>query len=116
MITAEVIDSIYKQYPKRATSIDELDFASLFEKAAANHNLSVDPESEKLTIGSISKNSPFGTISLKNVHAFIPFENWVAVVLHSSIIFLSAKDNKVSVHLKTESPSLWDKLFHSVMC
>lgn len=116
MITAEVIDSIYKQYPKRATSIDELDFASLFEKAAAYHNLSVDPESEELIIGSISKSSPFGTISLKNVHAFIPFENWVAVVLHSSIIFLSAKDNKVSVHLKNESPSLWDKLFHSVMC
>ena len=65
MITAEVIDSIYKQYPKRATSIDELDFASLFEKAAANHNLSVDPESEELTIGSISKTLLSGQFHLK---------------------------------------------------
>lgn len=115
MISSDVIASIYKQYPKRPNSVDELDFASLFDKAGMNHDIMVDPETEELIIGSISPKSPFHKIPLKNIHAFVPFENWVAIVLHSTIIFLSAKDNKVSVHLKAEKPSIWNRLFQSVM-
>lgn len=115
MISSEVISSIYKQFPKRPNSIDELDFATLFEKAGINHDILVDPETEELTIASISPQSPFHKIPLKNVHAFVPFENWIAIAMHSSIVFLSSKDNKVSIHIKPETPSLWSRLFQMVV-
>ncbi len=115
MITSDVVSAIYKQFPKRPGSIDDLDFATLFEKAGINHDILVDPETEELTIASISPESPFHKIPLKNIHAFVPFENWVAIALHSSIIFLSAKDNKVSVHIRPETPSLWNRLFKMVV-
>jgi len=115
MITSDVINAIYKQYPKRPASYDELDFATLFEKASANHDIHVDPENEELVIGSILPESPFRKIPLRNIHAFVPFENWVAIAMYSSVIFLSSKDNKVSVHLRAETPTLWNRLFNKVV-
>ncbi len=115
MITSDVINAIYRQYSKRPASYDELDFTTLFEKANENHNILVDPENEELVIGSISPESPLHKIPLRNIHAFVPFENWVAIALHSSVIFLSSKDIKVSVHLRAEAPSLWNRLFKKVV-
>lgn len=115
MITADVINAIYKQYPKRPASFDLLDFATLFEKAGEHHDILVDPEAEELIIGSIAPESPFHVIPLKNIHAFVPFENWVAIAMHSSVIFLSSKDNKVSVHLRPEKTSFWTRFLKMVV-
>lgn len=110
MITKEVISAIYKKYPKRAKSIDCLDFALLFEAAGMMHDINIDMDNNKLVIGSIDPKSVFHSVPLSNIHAFVPFDEWVAVVLHSSIIFLNRKSPKSSIHLKPIEVGFTDRL------
>ncbi len=112
MITKQVIDALYKKYRKRPESPDCLDMPLLFEAAAEHHNISIDMEGpvDSLIIRSVDPMSPFHRLPLEKIHAIVPFEEWVAIVMHSSIIFLSTKSSKVSVHIKSVGPSLTDKI------
>lgn len=114
MITSEVIKEIYKKYAKRPKSVDCLDFPLLFEGVGETHDLFVDPETQELTVASLSPDSPFHNISLNNVHAFLPFEEWVAIVMHSSILFLNKKKPIASVHIKEPELSLWDRIKNKI--
>lgn len=110
MITTQVINTLYKKYSKTPKSIDMLNLAMLFDFTAKHHNIHIDPETEKLTINSVDPKSPFHSISIKRINAIVPFEEWVAIVMHSSIIFLNRKNSNVSVHIKPLQPSLMDKI------
>ena len=112
MITKQVIDTLYKKYKRRPESPDCLDMPLLFEAASEHHNVSIDMEGpvDSLIIRSVDPHSPFHRIPLEKIHAIVPFEEWVAIVMHSSIIFLNRKSSKVSVHIKPIKPSLTDRL------
>lgn len=110
MITKQVIDTIYKKYDKRPKSPDCLDFGLLFDTVQENHDISVDMDADSLFIGSIDSRSPFHKIPLSKIHAIIPFEEWVAIVLHSSIIFLNRNSSKVSIHIAPPKMSFLDKV------
>ena len=110
MITKEVINSIYKQYPHRAKIVDCLDIPMLFDSVGKLHNITVDIDSERLIIGSLNPKSVFHSILLKHIHAFLPFENWTAIVLPTSIIFLNKKNRQVSIHIKPHKESLGDRI------
>lgn len=110
MITNDVINAIYKQYDKRPKSVDCLNLALLFDKAGIVHDILIDPETQEMSIGSIDPTSPFHTLPLKNIHAIAPFEEWTAIVLHSSILFLNNKKPLPSIHIKQPSESLWDRI------
>ena len=110
MITTQVIDTLYKKYKKRPSSPDDLDVSVLFDGDLADvHNLTITPD-DKLEIGSIDKFSPFHLIPMKNIHALVEFEKWVAVVLHSSIVFLNKKEPRITVNIKPMKPTLMDRL------
>ena len=111
MITKRVIDTLYKKYKKLPESPDCLDMPLLFE-TSAHHNVSIDMEGpvDSLIIRSVNPNSPFHRIPLEKINAIVPFEEWVAIVMHSSIIFLNKKDNRVSVNLKPVGDSFIDRL------
>lgn len=110
MITKEVIATLYKKYPRRAKSIDSLDVALLFDSVGQLHDIHVDLEAGRLVIGSMDDKSIFKSIPLAHIHAIVPFEEWIAIVLHSTIIFLNRLNTKVSVHLKPLTPSFADKV------
>lgn len=112
MITRKVIQTLYKKYRKLPESPDYLDMALLFEYAAEHHNISIDMDGpvDSLIIRSIDPDSPFHRIPLERIHAIVPFEEWVAIVLHSSIIFLNKKSSRVSVHVRTEPPTLIERI------
>lgn len=110
MINNDVIQAIYKQYPKRAKSVDELDFGLLFDTVGEPHNINIDFDSNRLVIGSLGEKSIFRSIPLAHIHAFVPFEQWTAIVLNASIIFLNRHNNEVSVHLKPQEQSIADRL------
>lgn len=110
MITKKVIDSLYKKYSKRPKSADCLDFVLLFDGVSEQHAVNVDIETDTLLIGSIDPASPFHRLPLSRIHAIVPFEDWVAIVLHSSIVFLNKNNNKVSVHIKEPKPGIIDRL------
>lgn len=109
MITQKVIDALYKKYRRRPSSIDALDISLLFDYAAEHHNVQINPDGH-LVIESIDPRSPFHSVPLANIHGITQFEDTVAIVLHSSIIFLNKADDGVNVHLRHHRPSLWQRL------
>lgn len=108
MIQKKVIDSIYKKFKKRPASPDELDIPLLFEKVPLETAIEIDEGN--LVINSIDSTSPFHTIPVQHIHAIIEFDEAVAIVLHSSIIFISKDDGAVHVHLKNLGMSLLDRV------
>jgi len=111
MITEKVINSLYKKYKKRPESADELDIALLFENLTNTHDIAIDDEAN-LIINSIQPDSPFHRIPLGHIHAIVEFEHNIAIVMHSSIIFLNKKDSRTYVHIKPLKPSLIDRIFN----
>lgn len=112
MITRKVIQTLYKKYRKLPASPDYLDIPLLFDAASAHHNVTIDMEGpvDTLVIRSIDPDSPFHRLPLERIHAIVPFEEWVAIVLHSSIIFLNRQSSKVSVHVRTEPLTFMERL------
>ncbi|MCM1518699.1 MAG: hypothetical protein NC117_08675 [Pseudoflavonifractor sp.] len=108
MITKKVTKEIYKKYKKPPKQLDQLDIPALFDEALAEHEVYIDDEN--IIIGSLPASSPFHAIPLRRVHAILTFETATAIVLHSSIIFLSRKGKGISVHLKETPTSMWQKL------
>lgn len=111
MINNKVIETLYKRYNKRPASTDDLNIALLFEAAHPMHDVFID--GDEIVINSVDPDSPFHRIPLKGVHAIIDFEEQVALVLHSSIIFLSKVETEhpVHVHLKPLKMSFAQRLF-----
>lgn len=112
MITRKVIETLYKSYRKLPPSPDYLDMPLLFDYASEHHNVTIDMDGpvDTLVINSIDPASPFHRIPIERIHAIVPFEEWVAIVLHSSIIFLNRHSSRVSVHVKTIKPTLWERI------
>lgn len=113
MITRKVIKTLYKKYRKLPESPDFLDMALLFDDdVQKNHNIQIDMDGpvDSLVINSIDPESPFHRIPLERIHAIVPFEEWVALVQHSSVIFLNRKSPRVSVHVRTDPPTLWKRI------
>lgn len=108
MISNKVIDAIYKQYRKRPASPDELDIPLLFEKVPEEVGIEVD--GNDIVINSIDQSSLFRRIPVGNIHAIVEFDEAVAIVMHSSILFISKEDGTIHVHLKNIGPSLIDRL------
>ena len=109
MITKKVIDTLYRKYRKRPEGVEQLDIGLLFEYASEHHSIEIDEEGN-LLINSIDTASPFHKLSLSRIHGITQFEDVVAIVMHSSILFLSKHDDSVNVHIKFDEPSIWEKL------
>lgn len=109
MLTKQNIETIYKQHRHLPETPYDLNLGLLFTPEMDAHKLSIDPD-EKLIIGSVSPASPFRKIALKRIHAILDFDELIAIVLHSSIIFLHKNDPTVNVHIRQTKPSLGDRL------
>jgi hypothetical protein len=110
MITRQVIETIYKKYKKAPKSYDTLDMALLFDSAKEYHNIYFDFENEELVIPTIDTFSPFHAIPVSHIHAIVPFDEWVGIVLHSSIVFLNKKSSEITVHIKTPKLTLTERI------
>lgn len=110
MITRENIKEIYRKYKNTPESVDDLNFSALFDETAIHHDIMIDPVENTITFGSIDKNSPFHTLPLNRINAILGFDEWVAVVMHSAILFLNRKNQKVVVDIKMTQPSIGERL------
>ena len=108
MIQKKVIDAIYRKFKSRPTSPDELDIPLLFEKLPEQAGIEIDGDS--VVVGSINPKSMFHKIPVSHIHAIIEFDEAVAIVLHSSMIFISKEDGSAHVHLKEMTAGFLDRL------
>ena len=109
MINKKVIEELYKKYNKRPESPFDLNLSLLFDYLVENHNIAIDEDN--LTIGSIEADSPFHSIPLRHIHAIVEFGDDIAIILHSSIIFLSKYTDRVNIHIKDEKLGFLARLF-----
>ena len=110
MITKQTINEIYRKYKKRPKSVEDLNISLLFEAAHPSHGIEII--GNMLRINSIPSSSPFYELSLSAIHGIIAFEQHIAIVLHSSILFLNRYDDGVNAHIKPLKPSLLSRLTH----
>lgn len=108
MIDNKTIDAIYKKYNNRPESLDELNIPLLFEAAHDDHSIEI--KGHDIIINSLDQWSPFHAIDLHRVHAILDFDRYVAVVLHSSIIFIGKHNNEIHIHVKEVKPSITDRM------
>lgn len=108
MITKKVINEIYKTYRRRPTSSGKLNLSYLNDEVAEMHGIKI--ADDKLTIGSIDARSPFKSLPLKLIHGIENFEDEIAIILHSTIIFLNKRDNGTNIHVKMPKSTLWERL------
>lgn len=71
-----------------------------------NHGIIIDEND--LFIGSVDPDSPFAVLPLDHVHEILEFDNYIAIVLPNSIVFLNKNNSEVHVHVRLESPSIWE--------
>lgn len=110
MLNKKVIAQLYKQFSKPPKSADELNIGLLFDYCFENHGIVIDEN--ELYIGSVDPHSPFSCIPLRLIHEIVEFETVVAIVLHSSIIFLNKEDAGVNIHLNLNDPksNIWSRI------
>ena len=108
MITASVIQSLYRKFNRRPSSVDALAIHLLFESVNPANNIVIDDGT--LYINSIPAHSPCHEIKLSHIHPIVEFEETVALVMHSSILFLSKVGNDVRVHIKPMKDSIWSRI------
>ncbi len=108
MVTKKDIDKIYRQFNHPPQSVDELNIGLLFDYAIENHGIVIDEND--LYIGSVDPKSPFAVLPLDRIHEILEFEDVIAIVLHSSIVFLNKNNSNVHVHIRMAAPSLWSRI------
>ena len=108
MIQKKVIDAIYKKYRRRPASPDELNIPLLFEALPEEARIEID--GTHIIIGSLDPRSPFHKIPVGHIHAIVDFDEAVAIVLHSSILFISKDTGVAHVHMKDLRPTIMDRL------
>lgn len=108
MIPKKCIDEIYKKYRKRTKSTDELNLSLLFSKLPAEAKVAVSDTA--IILGTVDECSPFHEILLKHVNGIVDFIESVAIILPSSILFISKDNGEVHVHIKDITPSIMDRI------
>ncbi|MDE6491485.1 MAG: hypothetical protein K2L49_10045 [Muribaculaceae bacterium] len=108
MITRQIIEALYKKYRRMPKSKAERNLDLLHNFAA--ENVAVDIEEGKLILYNIDPMSPFNEIRLDNIYGVVDFDDCIAVVLHSSIVFIMKSDASVHVHIKVNPPTFTEKL------
>lgn len=112
MIQKKVIDAIYRKFKDRPASPDELNIPLLFEKLPEQAGVEID--GDNIILNSVAPDSPFHSIPVRHIHAIVEFDEAIAIVLHSSIVFISKADGTVHVHLREINPGLLDRLRHFI--
>ena len=108
MIQKKVIEAIYKKFCNRPNSPDELDIPLLFEKLPEEPSVEIDEHN--LILNAFPSHSPFHMIPIRNIHAIVEFDESIAIVMHSSIIFISKETGMPQVHIKEEPEGIFDRL------
>lgn len=108
MITKEVIKEIYKKYRKKPKTIDKLDIGLLSDNVGETHGIEI--VDNKIVINSMDSTSLFHKIALSRVHGIVNFEKTIAIVLHSSILFLDKNEPKQNVHIKPQPQTFIEKV------
>jgi len=102
----QLIKSLYRRFRRRPATLDARRLDLLADFIVDGRGLELD--GDRLIFTSMEPSSPFRAIPLDNIHGVADLGPLLAIVLHSSIIFLNRQTLAATVHLKP--PTLSDRL------
>lgn len=106
MITdRKLTDSLYRRFRRPAATLDERCLYLLADMIVDQRGMELD--NDRLIFHTVSPSSPFREIPLKNINGVADLGAMLAIVLHSSIIFINKESLATDVHIK--QPTLADK-------
>ena len=98
---SQIIKSLYKRFGRRPSTLDERCLYLLADMIVEQRGLELDGENIVFTM--VDKASPFRSIPLDNINGVADLGGLLAVVLHSSIIFINKETMAASVHIRPVS-------------
>ncbi len=98
MSDKKLIDSLYKRYHRRPDTLDERHLYLLVDFIVDEQG--VELNDDRIVFTGIDEHSPFREIRLNNINGVEDLGGWLAIVLHSTIIFFNKDTHEVSVHIR----------------
>lgn len=108
MIKQEIIKELYKKFPLTLEANKEIDLRLLQNEQITHH--AIELNGDELIINSVTKDSPFHEIPIKNIAGIQEFDNHIAIILRNSILFLNKSTTDIHVHINLEKPTLWERI------
>ncbi len=110
MITDKVIKEIYKNYKKPCKNQQELQLPHFLDILKEHHNLSEN--NMEIIVNDLEEFNPFRRFLKRSIHAILEFDNIIAFVFRSHILFFSKDSNHIRVHMRPDEPkSLFSRIF-----
>lgn len=108
MIHHKTINELYRRYRRRPKDENDLHLNIL---ACVSGNTGVlRREGNEIVFNARETCGKERRISIEHIHGIVSFERHVAIVLCASIIFVNKETGSVSVHIKEEKPSWFDRI------
>lgn len=102
MINDQVIKEIYKKFSKPVKSQEDLKLDYYVKLLNKEHNIEINDLD--VVINDLDSINPFRRFLKRSIYAILEFDNVVAFVFRSHILFFSINDNQLRVHIKPEKP------------
>jgi hypothetical protein len=110
MINDEVINEIYKRYPKPVKDKASLNIPYYQELLQASNPIEV--KDDMIIIQKIDEFSPFKRFLIRSLNAILEIDQMVAFVFNTHIVFMNKEENELRIHLKPErKKGLFRRLF-----
>lgn len=106
----QLIRALYKRFSRRPSTLDERQLHLLADFIVDERGLELDDD--RLVFTGMAAMSPFREIPLDHINGVADLGKLLAIVLHSSIIFLNKETLAASVHLK--APSFGSRLISAL--
>lgn len=108
MITKKHITELYKKHIINPNKPNRIELEMFGNKCVSQHSITI--ENKNLIINSVDCDSPFHELPLQNIAGIEDLENYIAIILRNSILFLDKNSKNIHVHINIEKPSIWERL------
>lgn len=108
MITKKIIKDLYDRHQISEKKLLNFSIEEISKQCIHLYDLEIS--NENLRIKTMDTNSPFSSIPIKNIGGVSQVENYTAIVLRNSVLFLNNDVNEIKVHIKEVKLSKWEKI------
>lgn len=108
MVKPNRIKHLYRKHPLTDENRQDLELSRLLTDSLSQHLITIGKEN--IIINSVEEESPFRELPIKNIAGIEDLDQFTAIILRNSILFLSKFSTDIHVHINVEQPSFWQRL------
>ncbi len=100
MINNNIINELYTSFATEPELFEDRGLSRLMDYAFDTD--AIDFDGDRLVFNSIDSESPLHSIEIERIRGAREFNDYMAVVLPSSIIFINRRDLSTRIHIKEQ--------------